>query len=251
MKLGKYIKESTNKFKKDALSKLIYDFFKWLIPFSFLFAITHWLSLDFLFFKYSVSLYWIILFSLILIIATILIIHFVYQKKYNRLKLDNFTDEVTGLKNHKALKEFLTKIIAIPASQPLSLILLDIDEFKKFNTKMGHNTADLIIKNVGNHLGRDTRTTDEIFRYQFQGDEFMIVARQTNQHQAYQAAERKRDVIANTGFEIEGNVHYLTVSCGVAEFKVGDDYDSLVNRASKALAEAKSQVGKNCTKAYV
>jgi PleD family two-component response regulator len=69
------------------------------------------------------------------------------------LEKDNFTDEITGLKNHKALKSHLKKTIEelLNTSKiaTLSIILIDIDDFKEYNTKYGHTKADKILKSLG------------------------------------------------------------------------------------------------------
>lgn len=258
MKPIRYIKQSFEKFKKDALSKLMYDILKWLIPLSIVFANAGWFSGDsnifnFLFNVYPISLYWIILYSLLLIIAIILVVNLIFRKKYTRLQLDNFTDELTGLKNYKALKKHLNEALESlkTNNQTLSVILIDIDGFKGLNTKLGHDKADQIIKKLAESLNSDKRATDELYRYFLGGDEFLIIANKTNQHQAHQAAERKRKLIADTIIEVEGDFYELTVSCGVTEYKKGDDFSLLTTRVSKALSLAKEQEGKNSTKTLI
>ncbi|NML65511.1 GGDEF domain-containing protein [Hymenobacter sp. RP-2-7] len=168
------------------------------------------------------------------------------------MEIDNFTDELTGLKNYKALKEYVIDKIkeSIHDKKVLSIILIDVDNFKNFNTTYGYNTADRVLKAVGELLGKDKRATDEVFRQFLKGDEFLVVASETSSDDALKAAERKRKLIENATFVIDEARYKLTVSCGVTEFKAGDDYTSFTNRAHSALVEAKSQQFKNCSKLF-
>ncbi len=254
MRVLKYIKSSIEKLKNDAFAKASYDLIKYLI---IIFLTTSgvslmgiWLSfLGFMFYPITIQLFVLILILLITIMLTIILYNIQFKRKYQELKIDNHTDELTGLKNHKALKEYLLSALeSHNDSSSLSLILIDVDNFKKFNSDTSHSVADQVLKKLGELLGNDKRVTDETFRYFLRGDEFIVVAKETNLHQAYQAAERKRTLISNHGFEVEGNIYSLTVSCGITELKKDDDYESFTDRVSKALNLAKQEKKKNCTK---
>lgn len=253
MRIVRYIRSSFQKLKNDALAKLSYEAIKYLV---FLLIATSGLTLaglwvnflTFMHFRIELNLFVVITISIVLVILTIVLVNIRFRKAYKKLLSDNHTDELTGLKNHKALNEYLTSAILTTNDKPLSLILIDVDDFKKFNTKTSHTVADIVLKKLGELLGSDKRSTDETFRYFLRGDEFIVVAKETNQHQAFQAAERKRDLIENHAFEVDDKFHNLTVSCGVTEFKEGDDYNSFTDRVSKALNLAKKEKGKNCTK---
>lgn len=252
-----YFSNSLQKFKTDALSKAIYDAIKYLfilllgVLMSFLipekFSIKAFLKTE-----YTVYLYGIIIYSIMLIIIAFLFIRVIYLKKYKALEKDNFTDEITGLKNHKALKSHLKKTIEellnTSKIETLSIILIDIDDFKEYNTKYGHTKADKILKSLGQFLHSDKRGTDETFRL-FKGDEYVVIAKNTSLSQAKIAANRKRQSIAENNFIIEDTIINLTVSCGVTEFKKDEDtIDTFLNRASLALMSAKKITGKNNTK---
>lgn len=252
-----YLKNSIQKFKTDALSKAIYDVITSLIillvgilipliiPEKFSFR-------AFLKTEYTVYLYDVFIYSIILIIIAFLFIRVIYLKKYKALEKDNFTDEITGLKNHKALKNHLNKTIEellnTSKIETLSIILIDIDDFKDYNTKYGHTKADKILKSLGQFLHNDKRGTDETFRL-FKGDEYVVIAKNTSLSQAKIAANRKRQSIAENTFIIDDTTMNLTVSCGVTEFKKDEDtIDTFLNRASLALMSAKEITGKNNTK---
>lgn len=243
------------RFKEDAISNGIYDLIKWVLSLLILLIPTNWIPglKDLLSTKHLLSVYWLIIVSLVLVIATVIIVGSIFKRKLAKVQMDNYTDELTGLKNHKALKDFLNQKIEEykRKEESLSIIILDIDDFKAFNTKFGFSTADQILQKAGEMLGNDKRATDETFRYFNRGDEFLVIASDTNLSQALQAAERKRKLIEKAIFSVEGLSHQLTVSCGVTSYKKDDDFKSFTDRVIQALNEAKKEEGKNCTKPIV
>lgn len=250
-----YIKKSFKKFKEDVLSKGIYDVWKWLFISLILLIPSRWIPYlkEILIAKHSISIYWMLISSVLLISITVLIVSYIFKKQIRDVLNDNHTDELTGLKNHKALNGYLNQKIldSKTRAEPLSIIILDIDDFKTFNTNVGLNTADQVLKKVGELLGNDKRATDETFRYFNRGDEFLVVASETSLSQAYQAAERKRKMIEKNLFSVDGINHKLTVCCGITELKKDDDFKQLTNRVNVALTEAKKVFGKNNTKSIV
>jgi diguanylate cyclase (GGDEF)-like protein len=253
-----YISRSFEKFRQDALSKLFYDILKWLIPATVLFAVSKVVpedtSIGQLISKtFSITVYFFLLIVLLIIVLTVIIVSFLFNKHYKVLQKDNYTDELTGLKNHKEIKEYLAVKIndSKRLSKTFSLIIVDVDDFKNLNTKFTPNIADKLLTKLGELLGNDKRITDETFRQFLRGDEFIVLATDTNLNEAYKAAERKRNLIEKTSFTIEGISHNLTVCCGVTEFKKEDDIRSITDRLNQALVEAKKQVGKNNTKTII
>lgn len=245
-----YIKTSISKFKTDLLAKGIYDILKellrlgWPLSLGFIPVVR-----EFFLTKFETDLFATLLFSCCLVLITVFLMHFSFHKRIRRVLDDNHTDELTGLKNHKALSAYLNLKLneAKNGSESLSLIIIDIDDFKNFNSKYGYNVADQILKKLGELLGNDKRVTDQTFRYFNRGDEFLVVAYDTALSQAMQAAERKRETIQKTLFSVDGKNHRLTVCCGVTEFKKNDDYTSITDRVIDALHEAKKISGKNNT----
>lgn len=254
-----YFKRSIDKFKQDALSKAIYDGLK-LILGSFLVALaTRFIPQEssvgkVLSTQYTNSLLTLGLGIFVLVIATYTVSALLFRRKLRRLQEDSHTDSLTGLKNEKALAAYLPKRIGEmkqEKSSQLAVILLDVDNFDQLNKKPGHATANRLLAKVGEILSNDKRVTDEVFRSFRKGDEFLIVANQTPLEGAYQAAERKRRLIEAISIDVDGIAHKITVSCGVTGFHSGDDQQTLVDRASRALAEAKSTKGKNCSKMLI
>lgn len=253
--MANYFRDSIKKFKNDALSKGIYDLLKWLIITLIVLIPIKWIPYVKTLFlaQHYITTYTIVISAIILITITTFIVSRYFRKKIRIVINDNHTDELTGLKNHKALSEYLNLKLqeAKNKSESLSLIIIDIDGFKNFNTLYGFNVADQILKKLGELLGNDKRVTDETFRYFNRGDEFLVVAYDTTLSQAMQAAERKRKLIQKNLFSVDGKNHRLTVCCGVTEFKNNDDNTSITDRVIDALNEAKKIAGKNNTKSIV
>jgi diguanylate cyclase (GGDEF)-like protein len=257
--MKEYFSRSIKKFKDDAFSKFIYDFLKWIVGLTAVFSLTKYIPSSksvnvFLFSKFNISVYGLIIICLIITIANTIVLYSVFKKKYRNLQDDYFTDKLTGLQNQIALEKYFdAKIIALKDSNSsCSLILVDIDNFKTINEKFGYNLADEVIKKIGGVLGNDKRFTDEVFRYFQKGDEFLIVLNDTSLDGAIKAANRKKDLISKIIFEVNDIAEQFTVSCGVTEFnKINDDYKTITDRLNKALQEAKKQPNKNSVKSII
>jgi diguanylate cyclase (GGDEF)-like protein len=133
----------------------------------------------------------------------------------------------------------------VTAPYKISLIMFDIDDFKRFNDTYGHQIGDAILKGVAGTVKRSVRTSDLVARYG--GEEFCIVLPETDKANALRAAERIRKTIA--AFKVKTEEYgelSVTVSMGVATYPDdADDVQGLVREADKALYVAKEQ-GKNC-----
>lgn len=253
-----YLKNSFSKFKQDVLSKALYDILKYIIAviLTLLFAnfvpsnttIGGVINKSFNLSVLNISL------LIILTIAFTLFFTILYsRKKYNVLKQDNFTDELTGMLNHKAFKDIFPKEIdnSKRENQKLSLIIIDIDDFKKFNKDYNYQIADKVLSKVGNLLKSDSRATDISFRQYFKGDEFIVIAKETELTNAVKAANRKRNLF-KTGIEVDNQIYHLTVSCGVTEFNFTNDNQEIVlKRLNDALQIAKGKPNKNCAEALI
>lgn len=245
-----YFVNSFHKFKSEIVSKGLYDIFKAILILlggllsTYLFSLLLGIK-NFLISELGIPYYFLIILTLIFFCLLYLIIR--YKSKLDNIIAINKIDDLTGLKNHKALEDKLIQLIK-DFKDNTSFIIIDIDNFKSFNSKFGYQVADALLKSIGELLGNDKRVTDETFRYFHRGDEFIIVANETNLSQAIQAAERKRKLIHKNIFEVNYVNHQLTVSCGVTTLKKDDNIDSLKERLSKALSEAKKVKGKNNTK---
>ncbi len=256
----KYLENAIQKFKGDALAKLIYDTIKYLfgaiVTYIFLKLIPENTTFgEFLAKKISLSILEFILTILVVVFLTIIVYFLLNKKRFKLIKLDLQTDELTGLPNNRALSEDLANVISWAKSEmkPFSIILMDIDDFKDFNTKYSQSTADKVLVKFGTLLAADNRITDKVYRQHIKGDEFVIITRDTILENAVKAANRKRENIAKTGIQIpESGLFNLTVCCGVAEFNPKlDDEKIILDRAFEAMKIAKGNFNKNSTESLV
>lgn len=150
------------------------------------------------------------------------------------------TDPLTGLRNRRALDETLETLLAMKAryGQPFSVAMFDIDYFKKINDELGHLRGDRVLRGVGSLLDNGVRSTDVVARYG--GEEFVVVMPQTEFVGACLLADRLRRAVER---EQVADVK-ITISGGVATANDGEDLQSLVARADKALYYAK-ETGRN------
>lgn len=126
---------------------------------------------------------------------------------------------------------------------PLSVLMLDIDYFKKVNDDAGHAAGDLTLQLLAKLLSERTRVADIIGRYG--GEEILIILPETNQTNAIQEAERLRQLVESNEIKFEGKKIKITVSIGVAELKDSHKKPSdLVKEADKNLYQAKGK-GRN------
>ncbi len=161
------------------------------------------------------------------------------------------TDGLTELYNHRYFQDTLRKQIETSKryNQPFSLIIIDIDFFKKFNDSYGHQAGDAVLKGVAHILKRNTRATDFVCRYG--GEEMSIILPYTDQNEAIANAERICKAVANHVFKLPNNIECnVTISLGVSTFpEDGDTPQRIIEKADKALYWAKehgrNQVGKN------
>lgn len=167
-----------------------------------------------------------------------------------RSKLDNvhkesITDPLTGIANRKAFDTALAAAEAAEAGESVSLLLCDIDNFKKFNDSWGHQTGDQVLRLVASCLSENVKGRDTAARYG--GEEFGVVLRGTAlegailvAEQIRQAVEGRRLVKKSTG-EVLGTI---TISIGVAQFGAKEKAETTVRRADACLYGAK-QNGRN------
>ena len=166
---------------------------------------------------------------------------------HNKTKLMAITDFLTGLYNHRYFQQILTQELgrARRYQKMISLIILDIDNFKSFNDRYGHAVGDKVLIAMGEIISRSLRTVDFAFRYG--GEEFVLLLPETSLENAVLTAERLRVRIAaeamNSVPESEGNS--ITVSAGVACYpEDGTSRENLFSLMDSYLYKAKS-MGKN------
>jgi diguanylate cyclase len=154
-------------------------------------------------------------------------------------------DALTGMWNRQALNEELEKEFARwqRYQTPFSLVVWDIDFFKKVNDKYGHAAGDKVLKTFANTFMKATRDTDFVAR--FGGEEFVGIFPETKLNDALTLANKIREKVANSKFHYQGEPVPITASAGIAAINEDDTIDSLLQRADKMLYTAKSK-GRNC-----
>jgi diguanylate cyclase len=157
------------------------------------------------------------------------------------------TDTLTGLPNRRALEEFFrhAQIESMERDEPLSILLIDVDHFKKFNDNYGHGVGDQVLRLVAKALRERVRDQDLPARYG--GEELIAVLPQTDLEGCHAIAERIRRTIADCQFTRRSTGEVLpqiTVSIGVGQFQFGESMADLIDRCDRALYLAK-KLGRN------
>ena len=131
-------------------------------------------------------------------------------------------------------------------SRKLSLLVVDIDHFKKVNDTYGHDQGDVVLKGLGVILRKAKRTTDAVAR--FGGEEFIILCEETDREGAMLLAERIREELQQTTFQTPKGELSVTCSIGIATFPdAGTDWDTLFKAADEALYVSKRSGRNRCT----
>lgn len=154
------------------------------------------------------------------------------------------TDTLTGLPNREAYQQRLIDEHARfhRYGSPLSIIVCDVDYFKKINDTYGHLAGDKVLQLIARSLKRNIREVDFIARYG--GEEFVILMPGTEIQQAQQAAEKLRKAVEASPFNFKKERVQITMSFGAAQFCPNEMPDETFDRADKALYQAKTN-GRN------
>lgn len=164
----------------------------------------------------------------------------VKTREFEKLSI---TDSLTGAYNRMKIERILdNEILRVKRSkEPLSMIMLDIDNFKGVNDDFGHQAGDMVLQKMSSLLQDNIRRTDSLGRWG--GEEFMVVCPHTEHKGAWNLAEKLRLKIMCADF---GEVGRITGSFGVSQYAAGESDDSFLRRADDALYQAKDG-GRNRT----
>ena len=185
-------------------------------------------------FKFSLSFTFIVIGFIILSFYSFLDRMRLAEKHYQM----SITDGLTGLYNHHCFYNVLPKEIkrAERYSRPLSLIMIDLDGFKKYNDTHGHLEGDKVLQEVGGVLRKALREgVDIIFRYG--GDEFAVILPETGLEEAKKVAERIKKIFG------EKDRFGFSLSMGIAEYRKGWSVEDFVREADRLLYKAKRKGG--------
>ena len=150
------------------------------------------------------------------------------------------TDSLTGLHNRSWFEEVFPKQLELceRIGQHASLLMLDVDHFKKVNDQYGHQNGDEALRYIGRQLLRNLRSTDLCARYG--GEEMIVLMPGTEVTQARVTAERLRESVAATTLTLpDGRPLRLTLSGGIAQWRPGMTLSGLIDTADRALYRAK------------
>ena len=164
------------------------------------------------------------------------------EQKFRELSI---TDDLTRLYNSRHFFYQINKEIERTNryEHPLSLLMLDLDNFKKYNDTFGHIAGDEVLEKAGGILRDSLRKTDTAYRYG--GEEFVILLPETKGEEALHFAERIRQAFESQDLTTPEKQNILvTVSIGVAQYEIGEEINTLIKRADKNMYTAKNK-GKN------
>ena len=155
-------------------------------------------------------------------------------------------DVLTQLPNREAYQQRLAQEFERwqRYQRPLSLIVCDIDHFKRVNDTYGHLSGDKVLRIIAKSLAKRLRKTDFIAR--FGGEEFVVLMPETEQQQALKVVDGVRSAIAACPFHFKDEPVSITLSFGISGFTTDDEPESVFARADKALYEAKDQGRNRC-----
>lgn len=172
--------------------------------------------------------------------AVLVLAHFTFRGYQRRLEEMAATDKLTGSANRQVFEELIAQTLraAERKKENVSVVMFDLDLFKKINDTHGHIKGDKVLKSVAGRIRRLIRASDILCRWG--GEEFVVLLTDCNMKNGRERAERmRRSVEGNRVEEIQ-----VTISLGVAEYCPGESPEELLDRADQALYQAKSE-GRN------
>ncbi len=153
-------------------------------------------------------------------------------------------DPLTGLANRRHLSELLGLQVELfqRVGIPFSVVMIDLDHFKRINDTWGHLVGDKVLVRFAEILQSQCRAGDVVGR--IGGEEFLILLREVHSEQAFLIVDRWRETVAAASLAAELAAHAVTISLGIAEVALGDTCESLLSRVDAALYRAKAS-GRN------
>ena len=175
------------------------------------------------------------------LLSALIKLYWVLLEKEEKLERLSLTDDLTGLPNRRGVMSFLEFEISKSKryGEPLSVALLDLDDFKTINDTYGHLVGDTVLREFAALMRSKLRASDIVGRWG--GEEFLVIMPNTDLRTAVGVIERLRKEVSERYFDPVGK---LSVSAGETELREEDDIDSVIRRADENLYRAKRE-GKN------
>lgn len=178
--------------------------------------------------------------------VTFMVKYILRDKDYEKTYALATTDSMTGLYNHRFFQDHMRRSIeqANRFKHKFSLVLIDIDFFKKFNDTYGHQAGDEVLRHVARKLKKSVRNVDVVARYG--GEEMAIILDRATEEEALAVAQKVVKAIAEEAYPIaEGVAKHVTISCGVATYPThGNTPSELIEFSDAGLYRAKEN-GRN------
>ena len=164
-----------------------------------------------------------------------------------RLALLACSDELTGTFNRRGIEAKVQDELhrVVRNKTEMSIVLCDVDWFKRINDRYGHDVGDAALQHIAKVLGDTVRVTDMVGRWG--GEEFLIMLPNTSLQKGYQLIERVREKVASERIVIGEHELSLSISCGICSTRFFSSFGDLIKAADISLYEAKAQ-GRNCTR---
>ncbi|MPS48596.1 sensor domain-containing diguanylate cyclase [Methylobacillus sp.] len=185
-----------------------------------------------------------LLLCLVVTAIVVALTHVALRRYQDKLETMATTDTLTGLPNRRAFDVVIDVFLNENerARSTLAFILLDVDHFKSINDRLGHLGGDYVLTVVARIIKGNTRAADFICRWG--GEEFLIVIKDCDEHNALLLAEKIRSAIENELIAYQGSQVAITASLGVGVARAGEKLEPVLERADKAMYAAKA-AGRN------
>lgn len=187
-----------------------------------------------------------LIFSIAAFTCTYIIKYLIKSRDFEQQYKLATTDGLTELYNHRYFQEQIRMQVEQSKryNNNFSLIIIDIDFFKKFNDTFGHQSGDAVLRQVAQTLKKNVRATDIVCRYG--GEEMSIILPNTGKDEAFSTAQKICERVANRKFKLAGDKETnVTISLGVSTFPFdGDSASAIIEEADKRLYNAKNN-GRN------
>jgi len=171
------------------------------------------------------------------------------KKRLDQEHLQSLHDSLTGIYNRLAYQERVDQEFARwkRYRKPLSLIIFDVDNFKRINDSYGHKAGDKALRMIAKYLKQTVRESDFVARYG--GEEFIVIMPETSVDEAVMVANKLREKISDVYFHYADEKVVVSISAGIAGFGDKDNVDSVFARADQALYQAKHNGRNQCVSA--